>query len=385
MRRFKSASFLALVLTAALAGCAQTGDRAASAPAAASEPAQPRVQRQAVGQGIYELVYSARQNALFVAAAGGFGEGAAAPRILRLDPATLAVQAEIPLERKGFGLALDDAAGRLYVGNANDASITVIDTATGKVVGLVQLTSKKVKAPDGKQRYPYNLRELVLDPARHRLYAPGLAFRDSVLYVVDTRSLKVEKVVPGFGFVATGAALDAAGGKLYVSNLQGQLFTVDTASLRREKVAEAGGDQLLNLAFDARTGRVLATDEGMERLDGMREKLGGLKDYRKRGEGNRVVVLDPADGRRLAGIPTGKGPVALLLDAPRQRLFVTNRESGTVTVFDSGSHALLRTVELPAHPNSLALDPRTGAVFVTVKNGRDAPKDSAESVARIDF
>lgn len=55
-----------------------------------------------------------------MASAGGRGEGAAPSKILRLHPETLAVQAEIPLERKGFGIALDDAGNRLYVGNTND-------------------------------------------------------------------------------------------------------------------------------------------------------------------------------------------------------------------------------------------------------------------------
>ncbi|MFT3719528.1 YncE family protein [Pseudorhodoferax sp.] len=389
MQPLKSLSLLSLAVAAALAGCAaqQGGGPAASAPAQQAAR-QASVTRQALAQGLYELAYSTRQNAVFVVSSGGFGPTAAPSKVLRLNPETLAVEAEIPLERKGFGATLDDAANRLYVGNTNDGSITVVDTATNKVVGVAQLAQKaKVTGPDGKEaeRYPHNFREMVVDAANHRLYAPGLTFKDSALYVVDTRTLQVEKVLPGFGFVATGVALDTRGGKLYVSNSQGQLFTVDTRTLAVAKVETAAGDQLLNLVVDQGGRRVLATDQGMEMMDGMRAKAGGLASYQRRGTGNQVVALDPATGKALASLPTGEGPVALLLDEPRQRLYVTNRGAGTVTVFDTRSNALLQTIPLPTHPNSLALDAQRNVLYVTVKNGEKDPKGGNESVARIRF
>ncbi|MDS1139417.1 YncE family protein [Pusillimonas sp. SM2304] len=377
------------IVAAALAACGTPSGTRHSATGAtlAQQAAQPQVSRQALGQGLYEVAYSPRQNAVFVAASGGFGEGADAPRILRLNPDTLAVQAEIKLERKGFGVVLDDEADRLYVGNTSDAAITVIDTAANQVIGVVQLAEKiSGTGPDGKvqERYPHNFREMVIDKANHRLYAPGLWFKDSALYVVDTRKLALETVIPGFGFVATGITLDARRNALYVSNLQGQLYTVDTRTLAIRDKAEVQGDQLLNLALDSKRNRVLAIDQGMDRIDGMRKKLGGL-DYQNRGNGNQVVVIDPADGSVLHSIPTGEGPVALLLDEQRDRLYVTNRGSGTVTVYDSSRYALLHSMALPAHPNSLSLDPKTGAVYASVKNGSDDPKGSKESVARIQF
>ena len=387
MKLLRISSLLPIALAAALAGCAQQAATPMANNAAATKAAArtAEVKRQELAQGLYEIAFSAKQDAVFVASAGGRGEGAAPSKILRLHPETLAVQAEIALERPGFGLKLDDANNRLYIGNTNDGSITVMDTAANKVIGVVQLAEKiKTQGMDGKptERYPHNFREMVIDSAKHRLYAPGLWFQDSALYVVDTRSLKVEKVLPGFGFVATGVALDDKAGKLYVSNLQGQLFTVDTASLAVSK-QEAGGDQLLNLAIDHGAGRVLATDQGLENIDGMRAKLGKLENYQMRGKGNRVVVLDPASGKLVASLPTGAGPVALLLDEPRQRLYVTSRSDGAVSVFDSRSHALLQTIPMPTHPNSLALDTRRNVLYVTVKNGEKDPKGANESVARI--
>lgn len=391
MKLRPSPSVLALALAAALAGCAQQASApAATGAAAAAQPATKQageIRRQALAQGLYEIAYSARQDAVFVASAGGRGEGAAPSKILRLHPETLAVQAEIPLERKGFGIALDDAGNRLYVGNTNDGSVTAIDTATNRVVGVVQLIEKaKVKGPDGKEveRFPYNFREIAVDPANHRLYMPGLRAQDSALFVVDTRALKLEKIVSGFGFMATGVALDAQGGKLYVSNLQGQVFTVDTRTLAATQ-AEAPGDQLINLAVAPSAQRLLATDQGLPNLDGMRAKQPALASYQQRGKGNQVLVLNAADSKLVASLPTGAGPLAMLVDEPRQRLYVTSRNAGTVSVFDTRTNALLQTIALPTYPNSLALDARRNALYVTVKSGQSDPKGSNESVARIQF
>lgn len=138
MKLLKSHALLPLALAAALAGCAQqaSAPAAASAPKAAASQAA-AVSRQALAQGLYEIVYSAKQDAVFVTSAGGRGEGTAPAKILRLHPETLAVQAEILMERKGFGLAVDDANNRLYIGNTNDGAVTAVDTVSNHVVGVV--------------------------------------------------------------------------------------------------------------------------------------------------------------------------------------------------------------------------------------------------------
>ena len=387
--KVKSRLMYIVPIALALSACAQapaTGDQA-GATRDSVQAGQLRIQRQVLAPALYELALSKRQDALFVVSAGGQGEKGESSKVLRLDPRTLAVQAEISLERKGFGVALDDAADRLYVGNGLDASITVIDTRSNQVIAIIQLARKiQARGMDGKleERYAHSLRELVLDTRNHRLYAPGAWFTDSALYVVDTRALALERVLPGFGFLAAGVTLDHSGSVLYVSNLQGQLHRVDTRSLTVERVIETGGDQLLNLAFDRKQSRILATDQGEALIDGMRKEQGGL-DYQRRGEGHRVLVMDAATGALLRSLPAGKGPVALLLDPDRERLYVTSRESGQVQVYDSRRYELLQTVSLPTHPNSLALDGRSGDLYVSVKNGRDQPKGSPESVVRLSF
>ena len=231
---------------------------------------------------------------------GGFGDGADPSKVLRLDPATLAVQAEIALPAKGFGAVLDDSANRLYVGSTIDAAVLVIDTTTNQVVRTVQLATK-VKNKEGKEVYPHGFRQLVLDAPNQRIYLPGLSMEDSALYVLNTRTSAVDKVVPGFGPLATGAALDAARSRLFVSNLLGEILTVDTRSLQIVKRYDSGGDQPLNLEYDSASNQLLVVDQGLAKLTEGRKKL--QPGYQPR-PGNRLLVLNADTGAAVRSVAT---------------------------------------------------------------------------------
>ena len=414
MKAFRVSSMVALAVAAALSGCAATQDAAQSAVSSVKSLAgQAQVTRQAVAPALYEVAYSPSQDVVYVVSAGGFGPDAPASKVLRLDPKTLDVKGEIPLSVNGFGLVLDDAAHRLYITDTRAGSLTVLDVASDTVVGTVALneapdavsSQKPAKASQaarsgktsraGKTAKPagednkdgmYKYREVVLDRTHNRLYLPGMSLEagsNGVLKVVDAHTLKVQKVVPGLGFGTTGIALDETAGKLYVSNLVGQLFVVDTGTLAVTGKFEVAADQLLNLAVDRAAGQVLAVDQGMARLDEKRQQDGIA--YTPRGKGNQVVAIDPANGQVTRNIAVGTQPVALLPDAERNRLYVSNRDSGNVSIIDARTGHLLKSVDLQRHPNSLALNPKTGEVYVTIKNARDAARGSNESVARIQY
>ena len=350
--------------------------------ATATSPAT-AVQRQAVAQGLYELAYSPKQSAVFVASSGGFGDDAGSAQVLRLNPTTLAVETRIPLERKAFGVVLDDAHNRLYVGNTVDLSVTVVDTAQNKAVGTVQLMEKKT-GKDGKAAYTHDLRELVVDSAANRLYVTGHSSQpdvSSVLFVIDTNTLKVINTIPGLGNAkAPGLALDAANKRVYTSNLLADLVVVGTDSNKVEAQHRIAAEQPMNIALDPAGKRLFVTDQGSEMLRGYQAKSSGLV---SKHPGQRVLVLDRSNGKELASIPTDAGPLGILLDAPRKRLYVTNREAGTVTAYNSDSYQKVATYAVPTHPNSLALDAKNNVLYVSIKNGEKDAKGSEESVARI--
>jgi len=342
--------------------------------------------RAEIAPALYELAYSRRQNAVFAISSGGWGDDAPPSHVFKLDPVTLAVQAQVELPQRGFGTTLDDAGDTLYIGTS-EASVIAFDTSKLEVRGILQLSSEKV--PDergGGERYAYNVRELLLDKPGQRLYVPGLAFAGSVVFVVDTGAFTLEKTIPGLGAVATGIALDTDRGRVYVADFTGAVTTIDTGTLEIVNTWDSGADQPLNLALDVAGQRLFATDQGMEMVTGMQQQL--IPDFRSRGPGNRVIVRGPDDGSVLGEFPTGNGPIAILPDWSRHRLYVTNREEGTVTVFNSDDYTLLDSIELPIHPNSLALDADNNVLYVSVKTPMPVgPEDigKLESVARIKF
>ncbi len=375
-----------LCKSAALAMAIAVGFAAPSAYAAgqaapASIAAQSAVQRSAVAQGLYELAYSAKQKAVYVASSGGFGDDAGPPQVLKLDPTTLAVQATIPLERKGFGVVLDDANDRLYVGNTVDTSVTVVDTAQGRAIGIVQLMEQKV-GKDGKASYTHDLRELVVDGANSRLYVTGHSGEGSVLFVVDTQSLKLLNTIPGLGNAkAPGLALDAANKRVYTSNLLGEVVVVGTDIGKVEQRYKVTAEQPMNIALDPASPRLFITDQGSEVI--RKYQGSSIEGFASKHPGKRVLVLDRNTGKELASIPAGAGTLGILLDAPRKRLYVTNREAGSVTGYDSDTYHQIGTWSVPTHPNSLALDAKNNVLYVTIKNGDDEAKGAKESVARI--
>lgn len=70
--------------------------------------------------------------------------------------------------------------------------------------------------------------------------------------------------------------------------------------------------------------------------DGTRGYVSGLGS-------NNVIVIDPA-GNRLGRINVGQGPTGVVVDTPRQQLYVLNRFSATVSVIDTDTNTQLSQV-----------------------------------------
>ncbi len=407
---------LGLLAVAGIAACGTPTDRVTAASAGGHAPVpytaitDQDIRREALASDVVELAYSPRQNAIFVSAPDW--EEETRSTVLRLDPETLAVQARIPLAGKGFGVALDDTAGRLYLTQGFNGSISVVDTSDNRVIKRIPVMEKvnferaykehglsptrtaflleqlkKFKVVDD---FPYKLREMAIDTRNHRLFAPGLGLGlDSVLFVIDTRTLELEKVIPGFGYNAVGIALDEAGDRVFVSNMRGQIIVLDAKSLAIIKTLEVEADQLLNLVYDAKTNRLFGVDQGIDRDEWRNQHL--EREYQHRSPGHRVFVLNADSGATIASMPTGQVPIALRHDASRQRLYVTNRggirvesAEGSITVYDTRDYRLLQTIVLPPHPNSLAYDAAHNVLYATVKNDGDSKKaGKQESVVRI--
>ena len=368
------------------------------------------ISRAALSSTLVEIAFSPKQQAVFVSAPDWKQETQS--RVLRLDPATLKIEAEIPQKVKGFGVALDDAENRLYLTQGFDGTVGVVDTATNRNLAEIALQNKvnleqayraaglqgekldfllaELKRFKLTDDYLYKIREVKFDAKTGRLFLPGLGYGvESVLFVVDTKAGKLEKVIPGFGFYAVGIALDEQGRRVFVSNMQGQLMTLNADTLALTSVKEIDADQLLNLVYDPTSNRVMGVDQGIDRDKYRNHYLDTT--YTRRSTGHKLYVLDADSGKTLASAETDEVPIGLLLDQKNQRIYVTNRNGvreehgkGTLAVFDAKTLKRIQTLPLPPHPNSLTLDSKANVLYVTVKNDIAGTKaGEKESVVRI--
>lgn len=332
----------------------------------------------AVGPGVYELAYSPSQQMVYAAVAGGFTDDAPPSSLVQLDAATLQEQSRLLLPYRAFGLALDDQAKRLYVGHSLQGRISVIDTLRNRRLHTVQLSQPH---PDGK-RYEHDLRGLVLDKTQGLLFVPGLSAGQSVLFVLDSQNLALKARIPDLGFYPTGLAVDEQGGRLYVSTMAAEIVVIDTRALRiLERWTLPGVHQPINLAYHQ--GRLYVTDQGLDSITPWQQRLLPERDWS--GSRQQVLMLDATDGQILAAQPVQGNPLAIGLDTAAGLAYVSERSERRVAAYTLDTLRPVAAATTDKLTNSLALDTRTGRVYVSLKNPIKGKELQEESVGLLCF
>jgi DNA-binding beta-propeller fold protein YncE len=77
-----------------------------------------------------------------------------------------------------------------------------------------------------------------------------------------------------------------------------------------------------------------------------------------------VAEVDPADGRVIAHIQTGKGAHNLFLSPDRKILWVNNRAGGTTAALDATTLKIIRTYAIPGGPDDIDFAP-DGKLWIT--------------------
>ncbi|WP_457808519.1 YncE family protein [Kushneria sp. EE4] len=367
--RILQGALIALGLVTLSAPWAVAGEQPTQQQAAQQQDASDHIVAQKdIAKGLYELVFSPSQQSIYVAATGGFGEGASdnygegeGGRIYRLDAQTLEVEDTIALDQKPFGLALNEKTHTLFVGHTLDKSVTAINLEDNTTRHLALATeAEKAQAKEDDVFGP-NPRQLSVDEQTNTLYVTGVGDK-SVLWIIDGDHLTLTDTVEGFGTWATGLAVDHDGRRIYVSTMKDNAVrAVDMDSHEIVDQWPTGGEGPLNLALDADNHQLYVTNA----------------------DSGNVTVLDTQNGRVTDTLESGEGALALMLEG--DRLYVTNRKAQTVTVYDRESHKLLDTVETPLMPNSLAAISGTSGAYVSLKQALDDnhQTDKPDSVIHI--
>ena len=263
-----------------------------------------------------------------------------------VDMTTLQEVRRIPVLREPHHLVLSPDGKSLLVGDTAGNEMLFLDPATGAI-------QKRMPIAD-----PY---QLGFSPDGKFLTIAGLARNQIDVY--DAASMKLLKRFP-VKSTPSHVAYSPDSATAFVSLQDSdRLVAIDLRKLEEKWNHPVGKTPAGVLWLN---GKVLVADMGT--------------DY--------VAQVDPADGRVVAKIVTGKGAHNLFLSPDRKTLWVNNRAGGTTAALDPTTLKVIRTYVIPGGPDDIdfapdgklwitrrwaekvaVLDPATGS-FLTVNVGR---------------
>ncbi len=256
------------------------------------------------------------------------------------------------------------AGGAAFIINSAGASISVVDMTTQQEVKRIPVLREPhhlVLSPDGKSL-------LVGDTAGNEMLFldPATGAIQKRLTVADPYQL---------GFSPNGRFLTVAG------LARNQIDVYDAASmklLKRFPVVSTPS----HIAYAPDSGAAYITLQDSDRLIGIDLKTLGVLWNQPVGKTpagvlwlngkllvadmgtDYVAQVDPADGKVVAKIPTGKGAHNLFLSPDRKILWVNNRAGGTTVSLDAATLKPLRSYAIPGGPDDIDFAP-DGRLWIT--------------------
>jgi YVTN family beta-propeller protein len=299
----------------------------------------------------------------------------------------------ITVGRAPRAVAVGEQTNRVYVANAGDNSLSVLDARTGVVLRTVPVGA----APAA----------VAVDELTRRVFVAE-AGANSVR-VLDARTGATVRTVP-VGTAPTALAVDVPTARVFVANSGDDSVSLLDArsgallrtirvgtgpqggpravavSARAGRAFVASGDSLLLL--DAGSGAVLrAVPTGIGTLAGnpvavaVDERLSrvfvanvSLPDAASPWD-NSLVLLNACTGDVLGNLPLDAPPVAVAVDERKERVYLATAGSrrsgratdpGSVRVLNARTGMVHRTITLGRSPRAIALDSRTGRAFVVM-------------------
>ncbi len=219
----------------------------------------------------------------------------------------------------------------LIVIQKNDHSLGYYDLATGEALDRVQLDPyphEAVRSPDGRLLYACHFGVALAEDE-----GPG---GDTVSVVDIAARARIGTVDCGDWRRPHGIAIDRTGRLFVASEAANRLMVADdpaTGRFDRSMPTGGTGSHIVSVTQDGR--RVLTSNMGTETVSILRPD-----------EPDRAPVV----------LASGARPEGSVIDAAERRAYVTNRESGDITVIDLERETTLASIETPPGPVRIAWD-----------------------------
>ena len=210
--------------------------------------------------------------------------------IFKLDTAAVEARVRVTGENPD-AILYEPTTKRVFAFSGRSANATVLDAASGAVVGTVALAGKpELPATDGAGKVFVNFED------------------KSEVCEIDAKTLTVEHTWPlAPGEEPSGLALDAAHHRLF-----------------------SGCANHLMVVLDSDSGKVVATLPIGDHVDGVAFDPGLRRAYSSNGEGTLTVIQEAEDGTFsvLENVVTQKGARTLAVDPKTHRIFLPTAELG---------------------------------------------------------
>jgi DNA-binding beta-propeller fold protein YncE len=246
-----------------------------------------------------------------------------------LDATTGKTVADIPGQKRNHGVAIAPGAGRGFITDGEDGSVTVFDAKTYAVLG-------KVKAADDADG-------VIFDPASGKVL---VVCGDAGVLVpispnLDVASGKADAAVE-LGGKPEFLAADGQG-KAYINLVdKDQVAVVDTKTMKvLNKWPTAPGGSPVGMAMDVARRRLFV---GCRRPQ-------------------KLIVMSADDGKVLADLPIGAGVDATKFDGDA----FASCGDGTLTVAREtapGEFRVVQTVQTPRGARTMGIDPTTHTLYL---------------------
>lgn len=246
------------------------------------------------------------------------------------------------------------AVGELaYVSNEAGRTLTVIETATDRVVATIPVGTRPrgvrvgkggrvvYVALSGSPRCPPTMPDEECAKLTSDRSQDGIA-------IVDATTRTVTRVLPG-GVDPEQFDVSPDGRRLYVANeAVASASIVDIASGRVEREVPVGREP-----------------------EGVRASAAGGLFYVTSEGDNEVAAVEAATGRVTGRVKVDRRPRDLVLMPDGRRYYVSSELGGSVSLVDARQHRVLQRIAMPqgARPMGLALAPAAGRLYVATGRG----------------
>ena len=204
---------------------------------------------------------------------------------------------------------LASATTYAYVPNSMDNNISVIDTATNKVIASVSVGDQPYGiaiTPDGKKVYVANQ-------------------GSNTVSVIDAVNLTVTAAVP-VGISPLGVAVSPDGTKIYITN----------SGSNNVSIIATNNDTIIG---------TINGEYGIFRPAGITASPDGTKLYVvSSGYGGSVCVIDSETSKDITTVNVGHYPVGIAITPDGTKAYVTNHDGSTVSVIDTVTNTVIATV-----------------------------------------